>query len=364
MPTELETKISNGELWEEFCDGLKEAGQILLRPETPKDAFTQAEGMRYLTRLLRAGLEWNLEFADAKYPVFYRPSHETLKIGGDNPDNYYEKATVSGAYEYRISGTRGTVHYLGFGTQSSSYGKDGKMHPTGYIDATQMEINPDGTFELILSCEEKSGNWLPMKPETETIIVRQTFNDREGETPAHLKIERIGAQNAPPPLAPETLGEGLLGAIAFVKGTATLFANWSQGYAADPVNELTLFSHDTALSVGGDPNIRYYYGLYDFAEDEALVIESKIPDCEYWNFQMNNYWMESHDYRYHRIHFNEHYATREADGSIRIVVAHKDPGVTNWADTAGHERGILMWRWVGSDEHPTPTVRKVKVSQL
>lgn len=29
----------------------------------------------------------------------------------------------------------------------------------------------------------------------------------------------------------------------------------------------------------------------------------------------------------------------DAVGSIRFVIAHRDPGVPNWLDTAGHQRG-------------------------
>ena len=55
-----EQAIIDGSVWAAFCDGLKEAGNVILRSETPADTFNRAEGFRYLTRLLRAVLENNV----------------------------------------------------------------------------------------------------------------------------------------------------------------------------------------------------------------------------------------------------------------------------------------------------------------
>lgn len=111
---------------EEFCDTLKSAGASIMYPGTPTDPLTQAEGYRYLSRLTRAGLEAFVEYADPRAPVLRRMIHETAKMGSDNPDNYYQNATIDGTLTYRISGTRGTVDYLGFGTQEGNYGQGGR----------------------------------------------------------------------------------------------------------------------------------------------------------------------------------------------------------------------------------------------
>ena len=53
------------------------------------------------------------------------------------------------------------------------------------------------------------------------------------------------------------------------------------------------------------------------APDEALLIEAdRIPEAGHWNLQISNFWMESLDYRYHRIHVNKHTAHYEPDGSM------------------------------------------------
>ena len=55
--SESEQRVIDGTAWADFCDALKEAGDIIQSDKAPKDAFNQAEGYRYLSRLLRGGLE-------------------------------------------------------------------------------------------------------------------------------------------------------------------------------------------------------------------------------------------------------------------------------------------------------------------
>lgn len=355
-----EQRIVSGDAWEEFCDTLKAAGASLKFPGTPQDPFDQAEGYRYLARLARAGLENFLEDSDPKAPVLRRIVHETVKMGADNPDNYYQNASISGAHRYRIVGNRGTVHYLAFGTQSGHYGRGGGMPPTGFLEASQLEIDANGDFEIVLSCDERPGNWLKMTPETGTLIVRQTFLDKANEKLADLRIERIDGPHAPGPITPALVDEGLKSASTLVAGASLLFAKWARDFQKH-TNELPRFDQETSNEAGGDPNIAYYHSHWRLADDEALVIEVTPPRCEYWNFQLNNYWMESLDYRYHRIHLNKHGAVLEPDGSVRIVVAHTDPGVPNWIQTVGHRSGTMCFRWVRADAHPVPRTRVVKL---
>ncbi len=364
MPANPSAKrIMDGSSWADFCDKLKSAGGIVLREGSPDDPFDRAEGFRYLSRLTRVALESFIEFADPAAPVLRRPAHETVKIGADNPDNYYQSAAISGKHEYRIRGTRGTVHYLGFGTYVGNYGSGGRMGRSGYLEGSDLEIAPDGSFEIILSCEKKPGNWLPMEPDTSSLIVRQTYQDRKAETIADLHIERLGAEGPPKPITPELIDRGLAAASAYVFGTASLFADWAEGFKQH-INQLPKFDPAVARAAHGDPNICYFHGYWELGPEEALVIEVTPPKCEYWNFQLDNHWMESLDYRYHQIAVNHHTARYRKDGSVRIVVAHADPGVDNWIDTAGHRRGTMCLRWVRAQEHPEPATKVVKASDL
>jgi len=357
------TRSSDRRAWSAFCDALENAGAVVAGTGSPADPLDQAEGYRYLTRLIGLGLEKFVEHNDPKAPRFYRLSHETAKIGADNPDSFYQNATVSGAYDYRIKGRRGTVAYLGFGTYYGSYGSSGRSGCSGYLESGDLEIEPDGTFEIVVSSRPHPGNWLPMEPDTSMLIVRQNVLDRDEEELAELRLERMGTNEPPPPLQASDLERNLNDAAAFVAGTARLFSTWAEGFAARP-NQLVAMDPAVTGGAHGDPNIFFYMGYWELEPDRCLLVEADPPRCEYWNFQLNNHWMESLDYRYHAIHYNKHTASYRDDGSFRLIVAHRDPGLPNWVDTAGHARGTMALRWVKAEGHPQPRVRVVATSDL
>jgi hypothetical protein len=337
-------RIVSGKSWEDFCDGLKAAGASLMYPGTPKDPFQQAEGVRYLSRLTRGGLEAFVEFNDPAFPVFRRTTNETIKMGADNPDNHYFNAQISGKYEYRIKGKRNSIHYIGFFIQNGHYGTTGGMELCGKIEHTDLQIESDGSFEIILSKIPKGKNWLKIMDETSLVIVRQTFLDRKAEVPAELQIENLDGRQVPDPITPQMMDEGLKTASMFVAGASLLFSRWAKGFQ-EHTNRLPLFDQATSNNAGGDPAIIYYHSHWKLAKDEALVIEVNPPDCDSWNFQLNNYWMESLDYRYFTICINKSSAIYEKDGSVKIIVAHKDPGHSNWINTCEHLEGTMCWRW-------------------
>jgi len=358
-----EKEIVDGTVWNRFCDTLKMAGNVVLGPNTPSDPMNRMEGFRYLSRITRAALQTFVEHNDPLAPVLQRVVHETAKMGADHPDNYYLNAAISGEHEYRIVGTRGTVQYLGFFTQSGNYGQGRGMPPTGYLEASSMKIEPDGSFEIVLSAQEKPGNWLPMTKDTGTLIVRQTFLDRENETLADLQIERIGGNGQPSPFDPVKCAEGLTTSAGLVAGAAIMFASWAESFKKH-TNKLPQMPPEVSNQAGGVPHIAYYHSYWKLAPDEALVIDARPPECEHWNFQLNNYWMESLDYRYYPIHVNKHTAKYRPDGSVRVIVAAENKGFDNWIDTVGHEEGTMCWRWVRANEHPEPQTRVVQLSEL
>ncbi len=362
MPDSELQRLHSGELWRDFCDQLKNAGDAILSPAAPSDDLTRAEGYRYLTRLLRLSLEKHIEFADPDYPAFYSLSHETAKIGNDNPDNVYLNCAVDGRREYRVRGNCGSVAYLSIESKAGSYAGGGDMAPTGHVELDQLERDADGNFELLVSARSQPGNWLPMGAHTDSLLVRQTFRDRRRERPAELHIECLDPQGSDT-LDPAVFARQLARVVPFVNGTAGLFMEWMERFGTH-VNQLPPNDQAMCLRAGGDPSIYYHNSCWSLAPEEALVIEFRPPDCRAWNFQLSSYWMESLDYRYHRISLNNFDARPEPDGSVRIVVAARDPGHPNWLTTTGHRHGGMLLRYVEAVTYPPVHTRVASLERL
>ena len=360
-PDDERERVVSGRAWEEFCDALKGAGKLVL--ERSSSDLDRTEGFRFLSRLVRGGLSSFVEAGDARYPLI-RTMPDQVKIGSDNPDSLYQTATIDGRYRYRLTGTRGTVHYLSLSTFAGNYGaSQDRLGVMGFLDGGDLVVDDDGRFEVILSQEREGANWIEMRPEPGTLAIRQFFLDRDAEAPAQMRIECLDTSEPPLPLAPQRFGRALSGAAAFVSGCSTIFTDWADDLAEHCLNQLDTRA-TPAGGAWGDPNQIFRHGYYRFGEDEALLVEFTPPDCFYWNFQIDNRWMESLDYRWLPVTVNKHSAHYEPDGSVRIVVAHRDPGVPNWMDTAGHAHGAMGLRWNQAKDDVKPTVRVVKLAEL
>jgi len=349
--------------WAEFFARMKQAGTMLLE-RSPETTIDRTEGFRYLTRLMRMAFKFCIEHADPAHPSLVRYMDETQKFGVDNPDQLYQWARISGRYEYRLTGTLGTAAYLGIGVYAGSAGRGGRR-TVAHLRGEDLVTSPDGRFELTLSAEEHSGNWVRLAPDVTTLLVRQTMNDRDRERPASLRLDRMGAFEPPAPLTPERIAKGLDRAAMQVLGSLRMFADLSDRWAATP-NVLHPLDEKMAAESFGDPDLYYSGGYWRLAPDEALVVPLHPPACRYWSFLLCNYWTESLDYRYRPVWTNKARARYRDDGSVCIVVAERDPGLpgVTWLDTESHREGTMTLRWLLAESTPVPTPRVVALPEL
>ena len=149
-----------------------------------------------------------------------------------------------------------------------------------------------------------------------------------------------------------------------MKGTASTFLRWVHEFKANHKNQLPMGDQSFFQAAGGDPKICYLHGYYDFSKDEYMEITTDIPDCEFWNFQLENYWMESLDYRHFPIHINGSSAFLNKDKTLTINVSHYPINIKNNLITEGRNNGAMLLRWIGASDHPIPKVEIKNIDSM
>ena len=306
----------------------------------------------------------NLQHSNPSTPSFCNLSHETAKIGADNSDNIYLNANIDGRQSYEIYGNVGESNYLSFGLKENRYSKDGTMISLGEIDMRDMTVDASGDFILYLGNQGESKNFLPLPKNANMLIVRQTYENRISQTHAKINIKTTSSQATPELLTPTKLETQLNQSLAFVSGTASTFVKWVHEFKNNHRNQLPMGDQAFFQAAGGDPKICYLHGYYDFCKDEYLEITTNVPDCEYWNFQLENYWMESLDYRHYPIHINKSSAILNSDNTLTINVSHHHINMENNLITEGRNNGAMLLRWIGASTYPIPTVEIKKLDAL
>lgn len=349
--------------WDEFCDDLKAAADIVFRPTAPDTDLDRATGIQYISRYITKALARELEYADPEFPQLRLLQTPTSKNFGDNPDCSYLVARIDGSHTYRIVGSRGTVHWVRFNVK----GPD----DNSFLADDDLEVEWDGSFVVTLSPEEHDGNWIRTSPGISQLMIRQFFGSWEGETPLTARIERVGGEGEfPSALTAERLVSSLTAAGQWLRGDSVRWPDYLDYFEEKGPNRFHAGSPQRALRSGVEESQRLSgrwvnFCRFELQSDEALLIEFTPPDCRFWTFELNNYWMMSVDYRYHLSSLNFHNAVAEDDGSYVVAVSDTDTGLANWLDPAGHGVGLIINRWVDAGEaNPTPSTRVAKVADI
>jgi hypothetical protein len=355
------------ELWDKYVDLLKPAGELIAKTWAPENPQVQADLCRQLAMNISQGY-FLLCQATPEHPD-WSPFENSVFMLQPNPDAVYYYTPVSGAGSYRIIGERGNAPVVGFATGKVMIGMGDPPGP-GYnnYDVDEIELESDGSFEVIFSRERPAGyngNWLYLHPEARFIMLRQFSYDWGRERDVRLAIERLDTSALKPQLSPEDIDRQLRHLFGTYVECLTRTALGSVDRARGRgINTMGLHSFED-LGNGKDWPQAYFECIYDIAQDEALILETELPEKRhYWNVQVIDGLWNQVELVYRQSSLNGHQAVVDADGRFRAVLSLEDPGVANWLDTGGHTYGLLIGRWYRCSSHPTPTLRKVKLKDL
>jgi hypothetical protein len=360
-PTSGPDDLRSGRALGQLLDALSRTGAVLRSDRAPAEDTDQAAGHRHLLVLLALGIDEALRPSDP-YRPFFAPANvdNVLKWGMDCPDAAYTGAAVRADATYLVRGRRNSVRYLGFQVM-------GGMASTANLVADDLEMDTDGTFELVLSATERPGNWMRLDESSSSLVVRQFFYDWSNEQRAELTIECVerpasDGSAVPPPLDAARVAAEIEALGAFVEASIAFWLDVEEGGRAEGVN---CFREPAALTqMGAAAENVSTWGSWSLTDDQALVIEVAPPEALYWSVSLGNYWWETIDYANRQSSLNGHQAVVDPDGVFRAVVAHRDPGVANWLDTAGNHHGAMIFRWLRAAAAPVPEVKVVDLVEL
>ena len=349
--------LESGFAWNHLLETMKRASEVVRSDSVLQAPVDMTSGFRHLLVLLGVGIDELLRRGLDTVPAV-KPSamDAAFKWGMECPDCIYVGSALTGRESYRLWGKRGSARYVGLQIMTG-------MASTFNALLDDFELGPDGEFEVILSTERHNGNWVPLDENATMLVVRHFFYDWEHEVAADLSIAplsgRVPATMAAPGDPRAAMARQLIALGDFLEENLTFFLNLSVPEAAN-----SFLPPLDGAAMGAAAENRPVIGSWRLAPDEALIIEVEPPEGLYWSFSLGNVWWETIDYGNRQSSLNGHQAVVDDDGRVRVVVAHRDPGVANWLDTAGHSGGAIILRCVRTDTAPVPTVEVVRFDRL
>jgi hypothetical protein len=342
--------------WAHLLGKLERAGQIVQSDPATRNRVDFASGMRHLLVLLATGVDEVLRFdPDPILSVQRASTNDVITWGMECPDCIYTVATLRGGESYRLFGNRGTARYVGLQTM------DGIVSTANEL-VDELEVDADGNFEVVLSADERVGNWMRIAGNHPTLTVRHFFYDWDVEVPSSLQIERLGdaVQHTQNPISADVLVSRQLVALGnFVHENLEFFIEFG---AAAPANGFLPPIDRSAMGAAAEN--RPVIGRWELGPDEALILEVEPPEGVYWSYSLGNPWWETIHYGRHQSSLNAHQIAVDSDGLVRVVLCERDPGIANWLDTAGHSNGAMILRCVRTTTAPTPNVRLVSFADI
>lgn len=355
--------------WTEYLDLLKSGDEILKEATAPVDEQLRAELYRQLSMNL-AQAYFLLMMADPRYPEFI-PYLNSAFLLQPNPDAVYYVTALDGAGTYRVTGERGNAPVLGFATGNKMFGTDGLKMGQGFgnYDANDLALDADGRFSVIFSAERPKGyegDWLHLDPRSDFLMVRQFSYDWGNEKDARIAIERIDKpKELKPRPTPDEIDAKLRKVFAYALDVSRVaMAQIKRPHDGGFINKMHIHTFKDMGNSDDWPQA-YFEMVFDIGPDEALVIESELPQTRtYWNVQVIDGIWNQVDIPYRQSSLNGLSAKVDSDGKFRAVLSHVDPGFHNWLDTGGSGYGMLIGRWYRCSSTPTPQIARMKLDQV
>jgi hypothetical protein len=376
-------RVLSGRAWDDFCETLKRTGHMIEQFGDDVTELDRTEWYRFLSRYVRMGFEHYVECSEPTRPRFHEMTwRQTINFTSPLQDHFFADFP-DGSAKYAITGNRGTMPYFVIASLAfdgpddfaerdwAAQGVEGLkefntalLKTQGAIESGAITFDEAGNFRVVVGPEKPAdgSDWLRSTPDTTMLLCRAVYATRAGTAPMTMRIERCDA--APPrPIDAAFLSGSLAKAGQMTLAYAELARSWWQDNLAARPNTVR-FDEALYLSNGGVQDDRFHgFGAWQCGEDEALVVRFTPIPCDFWTFQFCNIWQENFDnYEEGQGYVHQGGARIEADGTVTMVVAHRDPGVGGtWIDPYGHSHGGWSFRLIKTRGKLPPAVETWKL---
>jgi hypothetical protein len=286
-------------------------------------------------------ITWN---TNASSYTWFGHTMPTAAISGDNPDNVYRHIPIDGSARYVI---RGKLQPMNPAQFMFELVRHADITPTGkdnivlsVVSSRDLDIAADGTFSITVDSDPTTGpNHLKSQPgPLLRIIVRDSLSNWR-QSPNALTITRTEG----PPIGPAPTAEVLAGQVA------DQLNGWVSGWLRF-VEQLNRTQPENVLAAPYPRNGGWGYlsmVRFHLSDDEALVAKIDDAGAEYAALQATDAWTIAPDPEKFVTSYTTRQSRPDADGTHTYVISSRDPGTTNWIDTAGIHQGWIIMRWQG-----------------
>lgn len=331
-----------------FAEAVAEAEAMIRGASFAKTEQDVAEGLDYLAGSIRASLQLAWSYRPDQ-PYFVNSTNQHTKMGLDNPDTVYYHANLRPEATYVVRGRRGTTLDLSFQVLGGDYTPSSTPDGSTAFDDRDLTIAADGSFELSFGPPDSPDalpHHVPLPESAAMLAVREVYGDWSAQR-GTIEIERLDTRGVAPPWPSGAEWQAAVdkryavAAKMLLSRIKTWFAFPEWFYLNEPVNTFT----EPRPTPGGLASQWSSVGHYDLADDEVMVVTVPRGDAPYLGFQLGTVWYTSLEYADHQTSLNAQQAQVDPDGMIRLVLSEHDPGVHNWIERLGHDRGYLQFRW-------------------
>src|SRR5688572_17012054 len=354
--------------WAEQISRLAGVGHGLVsrwRPDGASAAETQ-DMYKLALSILACGYLCRV-YTDARRPVFMPLWNYAFNQGGPDPDYVYATTEIDPAGTYRISGFRGTQRFVEITQQGFDMMSPADLSRAFAVshDLDDLAHGADGSFSVVLSAERPAGHdgdWWPLDARAKRLLMRKCSCDWIAEQDARVAINRLDDGGAD--MTPEETARRFSDLAAWIEGMIDFDMQLVRYYREH--HGLNVLLRSAKIDeMGGLPQQAYYDGIYEIADDEALIVETALPKrSRYWQILVADDRFATVDWVNRQSSLNDVQARIDADGMLRAVISKRDPAVPNWLDKADFPWGIIQMRFNRASDLPEAKVTRVPVAEV